>query len=168
MEPMSEKSFTIVDSPEMCTLAFLVNDAEEGTNYRTLQKLDCTYPDASSTLRKTFYLDSADESSKNIILLTIGNNKAFINGAIYSGEKFLVSKAPGDVGFKVLVDTDSVEDKDIKYTPNFKRPISIIDPEIPDEVRPVLYFDETANMVKAKVRLQSKKSYIALEVKEVL
>ena len=28
------------------------------------------------------------------------------------------------------------------YTPNLKRPISIIDPETTDEIKPILYFDE--------------------------
>ena len=78
----------------------------------------------------------------------------------------LVSEKPAKVDFEVL-NTQSTETyKELRYTPNFKRPISIIDPEIADEIRPVLYYDEEANMVKAKIKLQPNKSYIALEVKE--
>ena len=89
-----------------------------------------------------------------------------LNTALFTQDnKLYVSKKPTNVGFKVLFSNENMDFKDLKYTPNFKRPISIIDPDIPDEVHPVLYFDEDENMVKAKVRLQSHKSYIALEIK---
>jgi hypothetical protein len=89
-----------------------------------------------------------------------------MNLALLSADdKLYISKKPENVGFQVLFSEENSDYKDLKYTPNFRRPISIIDPEIPDEVRPVLYYDEEANMVKSKVRLQSNKSYIALEIK---
>lgn len=167
MEPISEKNFTIVDTNGMSTLAFLVNEPEEGTSYCTLQKLDCTYANPLDTNKKTFYIkEDGIPSEKNIILLTVGNNKAMLNSALLTvDDKLYVSKKPSSVGFQVLFSEENTEYKDLKYTPNFRRPISIIDPEIPDEVKPVLYFDEEANMVKSKVRLQSNKSYIALEIK---
>ena len=167
MEPLSEKNFTIVDTQGMSTLAFLVNEPEEGTNYCTLQKLDCTYANPLDTTKKTFYVDAQSvHEEKNIILLTIGGEKAMLNSALLSADdKLYVSEKPANVGFKVLFSEENFDYKDLKYTPNFRRPISIIDPEIPDEVRPVLYYDEEANMVKSKVRLQSNKSYIALEIK---
>jgi len=166
MEPMSEKSFTIVDSPEMCTLAFLINKPEEGTSYCTLQKLECIYPDERDVSRKTFHVNVKDEGEENVVLLTIGRDKAFLNSAILLQDKFMVSKSPTKVSFTVLIDKENVNDDEVRYTPNFKRPISIIDPEIADEIRPVLYYDEAANMVKAKIKLQPNKSYIALEVKD--
>lgn len=167
MEPVNEKNFTIVDSPEMCTLAFMVNKPEEGTSYCTLQKLDYTLQDSSNAAKKTFYVDWKDEETKNIVLLTINGEKAFLNSAILSEDKLLVSEKPTNIGFRVLYSEETSDYKDFKYTPNFRRPISIIDPEIADEIRPVLYYDEVANMVKAKIKLQPNKSYIALEVKEV-
>ena len=167
MEPLTERNFTIVDSPEMTTLAFLVNKPEEGTNYCTLQKLDFTCPDVNDVKRKTFFIDAKEcyTDKNDIILLTINSEKAFLNTAILSGDSLYVSEKPTNVGFTVLFSEENSDYKDLKYTPNFKRPISIIDPEIADEVKPVLYYDEDANMVKAKVKLQSNKSYIALEIK---
>lgn len=169
MEPISEKNFTIVDTNGMCTLAFLVNEPEEGTSYCTIQKLDCTYPNPLDTNKKTFYIrDDGVNEDKSIVLLTVGHDKALLNLALLStDDKLYVSKKPSNVNFKILFSEENNEFKDLKYTPNFRRPISIIDPEIPDEVKPVLYFDEEANMVKSKVRLQSNKSYIALEIKEI-
>lgn len=167
MEPILEKNFTIVDTNGMSTLAFLVNEPEEGTDYCTLQKLDCVYENPLDTSKKTFFIrDSGIPAEKNIILLTVGADRAMLNSALLSeDDKFYVSKKPSNVGFQVLFSEENSDYKDLKYTPNFRRPISIIDPEIPDEVKPVLYYDEEANMVKSKVRLQSNKSYIALEIK---
>ncbi len=167
MEPISEKNFTIVDTNGMCTLAFLVNEPEEGTNYCTIQKLDCTYPNPLNTNKKTFFIrEAGTPRDMNIILLTVGHDRALLNLALLSTEdKLYVSKKPENVDFQVLFSEENSEYKDLKYTPNFRRPISIVDPEIPDEVKPVLYFDEEANMVKSKVRLQSNKSYIAIEIK---
>ena len=65
-----------------------------------------------------------------------------------------------------MFSSESAEYTDIKYTPNFKRPISIIDPELGDEVKPVLYYDSDANEVKAKIKMLPNKSYIAIEVRE--
>lgn len=165
MEPLTERNFTIVDSPEMTTLAFLINKPEEGTNYCTLQKLDYTYPDANDVKRKTFFISDKEGygENKDIILLTVNSEKAFLNSAVLEDDKLYVSKKPVDIGFKVIFSEENSDYKDLKYTPNFRRPISIIDPEIPDEVSPVLYYDESADMVKAKIKLQSNKSYIALE-----
>ena len=42
MEPLTEKNFTIIDPAGMSTLAFSINQPEEGTAYCTLQKLQCT------------------------------------------------------------------------------------------------------------------------------
>lgn len=166
MELNTEKNFTIIDSPEMCTLAFAVNKPEVGTSFGTLQKLNYTLEDSSNVGKKTFYLENSDSEQDDIVLLTLDGDKAFLNAAILSGDKLLVSEKPAKVDFEVL-NTQSTETyKELRYTPNFKRPISIIDPEIADEIRPVLYYDEEANMVKAKIKLQPNKSYIALEVKE--
>ena len=168
MESQGEKNFTIVESDNMSTLAFLVSEPEEGTKYCTLQKLNYTFPDAGNTRKKMFHLDLEDSGMerKDIVLLTLNSEKAFLNTATFFGDDLLVSKEPSKVGFNVIFNEESTDYKDFKYTPNFKRPISIIDPEIPDEVKPVLYYDEAANMVKAKVKLQPNKQYIILEARE--
>jgi hypothetical protein len=47
-----------------------------------------------------------------------------------------------------------------------KRPISIIDPENGEEVKPILYFDEETNEVKGKCKLKPYKKYFAFEIRE--
>ena len=168
MELADERRFTIVDSKEMSTMAFLINEPESNTSCATIQKLDYVMQDSADSYKKTFYINNTTVEDANvdfnILLLTISKERAFINMAILRNEELLVSKEPANVSYKTLRTENSVSYQNINYTPNFKRPISIIDPEIADEVRPVLYMDEEAGMVRARVRLLPNKSYIALEV----
>ncbi len=168
MELVDERRFTIVDSAEMSTLAFLINEPEAGAESATIQKLDFVLQDTANVFKKTFYINNSniqtDFNDYNILLLSIGKDKAFMNMAVLKKDELLISKEPSNVSYKTFKTEHSVSYQDVSYTPNFKRPISIVDPEIADEVRPVLYFDEDVNMVKARVKLLPDKSYIALEV----
>ena len=77
-----------------------------------------------------------------------------------------ISKRPMPVKFDTLYSDKEYEYKDFKYTPNLKRPISIIDPETAEEVKPTLYFDDITNEVKGKCKLKPYKSYFAFEIRE--
>jgi len=68
--------------------------------------------------------------------------------------------------FDTLYNEQETEYKDVEYTPNLKRPISIIDPETTEEIKPILYFDEKTNEVKGKCKLKPFKSYFAFEIRE--
>ena len=167
MELADERRFTVVDSGNMSTLAFLINEPEGSTSSATIQKLDYVTLDSSNSLKKTFYISNSEAGMDyNILLLTIEKEKAFMHMAILKDEELLISKEPAKVSYKTLRTENNVTYQDVKYTPNFKRPISIIDPEIADEVKPVLYFDEEANMVRARVKLSPNKLYITLEVQK--
>ena len=56
--------------------------------------------------------------------------------------------------------------KEFQYTPNLKRPISIIDPETTEEVKPMLFMDKKTNEVKGKCKLQPNKPYFAFEIRD--
>jgi hypothetical protein len=56
------------------------------------------------------------------------------------------------------------EYKEFAYTPNFKRPISIIDPETAEEVKPTVFIDENTNEIKGKCKLKPFKNYFAFRV----
>ena len=56
------------------------------------------------------------------------------------------------------------EYKSFKYTPNFKRPITIIDPETAEEIEPKLYFDNSTNEIKGKIKMKPNKSYFTFEI----
>ena len=169
MEEFGSNFFTLLDPEDMKTLAFLINKTQEDDdNVYTLQKLDCSVKTDAEGVKKTFYFNDtiSSEDKKDLVLLTVGNGKALINSATFETGKLSVEKKSNIVSYKKLFSSESAEYTDIKYTPNFKRPISIIDPELGDEVKPVLYYDSDANEVKAKIKMLPNKSYIAIEVRE--
>ncbi len=162
------RNFMILDSNETSTLAFMVNEPDEENKYRTLQKLDCSMQMIDTGIKRTFFINDVSSRLKDIdiVLVTLGDGKARLNMAILRENKLYVSKNTAKIKYTTLYSEEETDYKDIKYTPNFKRPISIIDPEIADEVKPTLYYDDETNMVRAKVKLSPKKSYIALQVIE--
>ena len=168
MEMEGIKSFPILDSRETSTLAFMVNEPEGNSRYRTLQKLECTMQEMANGIKKTFFVNDFSNKQEiiDIVLVTLGDGKALLNLAVLKNNKLYVSKNSTKIKYTTLYSEKPSDYDDIKYTPNFKRPISIIDPEIADEVKPTLYYDEEANMVRARVKLLPKKSYIALQVLE--
>lgn len=70
------------------------------------------------------------------------------------------------VKFNTLYSEEGSVYKEFSYTPNLKRPISIIDPETTEEVKPMVYLDEKTNEVKGKCKLKPYKSYFAFEIRE--
>ena len=78
-----------------------------------------------------------------------------------------ILKKPVPIKFNTLYSEEETEYKDVRYTPNFQRPITIIDPETTEEVRPVVYFDKDTNEIRGKCKLKPYKSYFAFEVREV-
>ena len=68
--------------------------------------------------------------------------------------------------FQTIYSEKPEEYKEVNYTPNLKRPISIIDIETTEEVKPTLYFDEKTNEVKGKCKLRPYKSYFVFEIRE--
>ena len=81
-------------------------------------------------------------------------------------EKLRISKKPMPVKFNTLYSEEGSVYKEFSYTPNLKRPISIIDPETTEEVKPMVYLDEKTNEVKGKCKLKPYKSYFAFEIRE--
>ena len=169
MEEYGSTFFTVLDPEDMKTLAFLINkNQEDDEAVYTLQKLDCSVKTDSEGTKKTFYFNDTmtSDEKKDLVLLTVGNGKALINSATFETGKLSVEKRSNIVTYRKLFSSDVSEYTDIKYTPNFKRPISIIDPELGDEVKPVLYYDSDANEVKAKIKMLPNKAYIAIEVRD--
>lgn len=162
-------NFSVLDAYGMNTLAFAVNTTQdEGEEVSTIEKLKCFMEQAENGYKKTFYFDSelGENERKELVFLTLKPGEAVLNAAEYLNGEISIGKSPAFIKYSALrTSGDEVEYKEFKYAPNFKRPISIIDPEIGDELKPVLYFDMEANDVRAKLKLMPHKSYIALEIK---
>ena len=164
----SKKVFSVLDAKGTNTLAFQINHTnEDGTEIHSIEKLKSFIEIAKTGYRKTFFFnpDPEEQERKEVVFLTLKPGEAILNGGDFVDGILRVGKKPGRISYKSIKLTgDESEYKEFKYAPNFKRPITIIDPVLGDEVKPVVFFDTETNDVKAKIKLLPNKSYIALEV----
>ena len=115
--------------------------------------------------KKTFFVDEP-KSSEELLILSFGDDKVVVNMGILEDDRVKISKRPIPIKFDTLYSEKEMEYKEFKYTPNLKRPISVIDPETTEEVKPILYFDKDTNEVRGKCKLKPYKSYFAFEVRD--
>jgi hypothetical protein len=164
------KHFSITDPEGVNTVIYKVNETEkefqnEHPKY-TVERLDFTEELRGNLKRKTFFVDEPNEGGEQLVILSFGQEKVVINMGILKDDEVKINKKPTPFKFNTIHTEENAEYKEFNYTPNLKRPISIIDPETTEEVKPTLYFDEKTNEVKGKCKLKPYKSYFAFEVRE--
>ena len=132
----------------------------------TVERLEYIEELVGENKKKTFYVDRPAPEGNHLVILSFGEEKVVVNMGILDEEKIKISKRPMPVKFKTFYSEEETEYTDVEYTPNLKRPISIIDPETTEEIKPILYFDEKTNEVKGKCKLKPYKSYFVFEIRE--
>ena len=155
MDAIQGKHFSITDPEGVKTVIYEV--------YKTKKEYLNEYPKYN---KKTFYVEDPQKDGNQLIILSFGEDKVIINNGILLGDEVKITKKPTPFKFDTIYSEKPMEYKEFQYTPNLKRPISIIDPETTEEVKPVLYFDEKTNEVKGKCKLRPFKSYFAFEIRE--
>ncbi len=169
MESWQGKHFSITDPKEINTVIYQINKtAKEYLNEwpkYTVERLEYIEEIRETGKRKTFFVNNPSIDYDQLLILSFGKEKVVVNMALLEDDKITISKKPIPLKFDTLY-SEKTEYKEFMYTPNFKRPISIIDPETTEEVKPVLYFDEKTNEVKGKCKLKPYKSYFAFEITE--
>ncbi len=170
MDTIQGKHFSITDPADVNTVIYQVTETEkeyreEGPRF-TIERLDHTEEIRGDNTKKTFFVDRPLPQGNSLVILSFGQDKVVVNTGILIDDKVKITKKPLPVKFDTLYSEKEYEYKDFLYTPNLKRPISIIDPETTEEVKPVLYFDEKTNEVKGKCKLKPYKSYFAFEIRE--
>ena len=170
MENMQGKHFSITDPKDVNTVIYQVNKTEKEYLDKfpkyTVERLESTEELRGEGKKKTFYVDNPSPEGNQLVILSFGKDKVVVNMGLLYGYKVRITKRPIPVKFDTLYSEEETEYKDFPYTPNLKRPISIIDPETTEEVKPVLYFDEKTNEIKGKCKLKPYKSYFAFEIRE--
>ena len=164
------KHFSITDPQNVQTVIYQVNKtdkelAKTSPKY-TLERLEYTEEIAGENKKKTFYVNEPLPEGNSLVILSFGQEKVVVNVGLLEEDKVKISKKPMPIKFQTLYSEQETEYKEVEYTPNLKRPISIIDPETTEEIKPVLYFDEKTNEVKGKCKLKPYKSYFAFEIRE--
>lgn len=171
MENFEGKHFSITDPQNVNTVVYKLDETEKSMAVNapkfTIERLDYTEEYIGEKKRKTFYIDEPSPNGNSLIILSFGKEKVVVNVGLLDGNKVSIIKKPMPIKCKTLYNEEEFEYKEVEYTPNLKRPISIIDPETTEEIKPVLYFDEETNEVKGKCKLKPFKNYFAFEIREV-
>ena len=143
------------------------NKKEESTKF-TIERLDYSEELVGTNKKKTFFIDEPAPEGNQLLILSFGKEKVVVNvGYLETNQNLVkISNTPIPMKFKTLYSEEDTEFRDFEYTPNLKRPITIIDPETTEELKPTLYFDKASNEVKGKCKLQAKKRYVVFEIKD--
>ena len=169
MESIQGKHFSIKDQEGVSTVIYRINKtAKEYLNEYpkyTVERLLSSEELKGNLKRKTFFIDEP-EYEEQLLFLSFGKEKVVVNMGILEDDKIKISKKPMPIKFDTLYSEKEGEYKEFQYTPNLKRPISIIDPETTEEVKPVLYMDKETNEIKGKCKLKPYKSYFSFEIRE--
>ena len=164
------KHFSITDPQNVNTVIYQVNKTEKEIAKNapkfTIERLEFTEELIGDKKRKTFYVNEPNPEGNELVILSFAKEKVVVNVGLLEDNSVVISKKPIPMKFNNIYNEEETEYKDVEYTPNLKRPISIIDPETAEEIKPVLYFDEKTNEVKGKCKLKPFKNYFAFEIKE--
>lgn len=166
MNHLQMNSFEIVDLPGMNTIAFLVEKEEAlGNMGLSLQKLQHIDRQEEGKLKKEFNVIPDDDGVQDIVLLTLTANKAIVSTGELSSNGFIAREDSIKLSYGSIFNEEGVEYKEFTYTPNMKRRFSIIDTTTGEEVKPMLYRDQTTNEVKGKCKILPHRPYVVLEVR---
>lgn len=169
MESIHGKHFSITDPQGVNTVIYRVNKTakEYLKEYPklTVERLVSAEELNGNLKKKTFFIDEPS-FEEQLIILSFTGDKVVVNMGLLEDDKVRISKKPVPVKFDTLYSEKDEVYKEFKYTPNLKRPISIIDPETAEEVKPYVYMDENTNELKGKCKLKPYKSYFAFEIGE--
>lgn len=169
MDKIQGKHFSITDPQGVNTVIYRVNKTprellQEYPKF-TVQRLEYAEELNGNLKKKTFFFDEP-ENEEELVILSFGQDRVVINMGLLEEDKVKIAKRPIPIKFDTLYSEQEQEYKEFRYTPDLKRPISIIDPETTEEIKPILYFDEETNEVKGKCKLKPYKSYFAFEIRE--
>ncbi len=169
-ENLQGKHFSITDPKDVSTVIYRIQETEKeylktSPKY-TIERLEYTEQFVGDKKKKTFFVDELSPQGNNLVILSFGKEKVVVNTGVLEEDKVKISKKPLPMKFKTLYNETETEYKEVNYTPNLKRPISIIDPETTEEIKPVLYYDEKTNEIKGKCKLKPYKSYFAFEIRD--
>ena len=167
-EEFQGKYFSITDPQGVNTVIYRVN--------RTAKELQKQYPKYTverlvyseemngNMKKKTFFVDMPEPEGEDLVILSFGQEKVVVNMGVLKDDRLKISRRPIPVKFNTIYSEKPTEYKDFSYTPNLQRPITIIDPETTEEVKPKLYLDNQTNEVKGKCKLKPYKSYFTFEI----
>ena len=169
-ENLQGKYFSITDPENVNTVIYQVNRTEKefakSAPKYTVERLEYSEEFIGTKKKKTFFVDNPAPEGNPLVIFSFAKEKVVVNMGFLDYDTIRISKKPMPMKFSTLYNEKETDFKDFAYTPNMKRPISIIDPDNGEEIKPVLYFDEETNEVKGKCKLKPYKKYFACEIRD--
>ena len=171
MENVQGRHFSITDPKDVNTVIYEVvetdkKDLTENTPKFTVERLIRSSEIRGESFKRTYYVDNPRPEGNSLVFLSFGKQKVVVNTGILINDEVRITKKPLPIKFDAVKTEGSAVYREFAYTPNLKRPITIIDTETVEEIKPVLYFDEETNEVKGKCKLKPYKSYFTFEIRE--
>ena len=166
MENMGMSKFEVVDLPGMKTMAFIADRSDEATGISTfsLEKIEHNVLEDAGNTKKVFSVLNNQADEHFIVLLTLADNKAYLNTGVLSNQGFQKSNEILPISYGTLYNQNEVEYKEYTYNVNLKRHFSIIDTQTCEEIKPTLYVEPMTNLLKGRYKLLPYRAYIVLEL----
>lgn len=169
MNQTQGKHFSLMEPQNASIVIYQINktEGEEDRNAPkfTLERLKCREELIGERKRKVFFVDSQKDIYNQLVILAFGEDKVVVNMGLVNKNEVKISQKSVPIKFDTIYSEQEIE-KEIKYTQNLQRPITIIDPETTEEIKPVIYWEKETNEVKGKCKLKPYKSYFAFEIRE--
>ena len=172
MEEIFGKHFSITEPKNINTVIYKVNKTEKeflkDNPKFTIERLDYTKELVGNNVKKTFFIYDPHEDGNQLVIFSFGKEKVVLNvGYLETNTNMVkISNKPIPMNCKTIYNEEETEFREFAYTPNLKRPMTIIDPETTEEMKPTLYLDKETNEIKGKCKLKAGKSYVVFEIKE--
>ena len=164
------KYFSITDPKDVSTVIYQVNKTEKefakNSPKYTVERLEYSEEFIGANKKKTFFIENPAPEGNPLVILSFAKERVVVNMGFLDYDVVRISRKPMPMKFQTLYNEEETDFKEFAYTPNMKRPISIIDTDTGEEVKPILYFDEESNEVKGKCKLKPYKKYFAFEIRE--
>lgn len=172
MENVQGRHFSITDPKDVNTVIYEVIETDkkelenEDVPKFTVERLIRSSEIRGENFKRTYYVNNPKPGGNSLVFLSFGKGKVVVNTGMLINDEVKVTKKPMPIKFDAIKTEESPIYKEFSYTPNLKRPITIIDTETVEEVKPVLYLDQETNEVKGKCKMKPYRSYFAFEVRE--
>ena len=135
-ESLHGKYFSITDPDGITTVIYKVNRTEKeflrNSPKYTVERLEYTEEYIGDKKKKTFFINNPAPEGNPLIILSFAKSRVVINMGFLDYDIIKISKKPMPMKFETLYYEEETDYKDFAYTPNMKRPITIIDPETAD------------------------------------
>ena len=139
METWQGKHFSITDPKGVNTVIYevYVTKKEYLDKYPkyTMERLNSTEQIVGEMSKKTFYVEDPQKEGNRLVIFSFAKEKVIINNGILMGDEVKITKKPMPFKYNKLYSEEPTELKEVQYTPNLKRAITIIDPETAEEIR---------------------------------